>query len=123
MAGRNMPVEEQLVKKRELKTLQETFPNTEAGLLKFANYVVNNLIQGRPDINRVQADMLIWLFMGHKYRMIQAQRGQAKTTQTAIYAIFRLIHEPEARVLIISAGGKMSKEIASWCIQIIHGLE
>ncbi len=123
MAGRNMPQEEQLQKKRELKTLQEAFPNTEEGLLKFANYVVNNLIQGNPNINRVQADMLIWLFMGYKYRMIQAQRGQAKTTLTAIYAIFRLIHEPEARILIVSAGGKMSKEIASWSIQIIHGLE
>jgi hypothetical protein len=123
MAGRNMPIEEQKVKWRELKTLQATFPNTQDGLLKFANYVVNNLILGSPDINRVQADMLIWLFMGHKFRMIQAQRGQAKTTLTAIYGIFRLIHEPEARILIISAGGKMSKEIASWAIQILNGLD
>jgi hypothetical protein len=55
--------------------------------------------------------------------MVQAQRGQAKTTLTAIYAVFRLIHEPHLRVLIFSAGGKMSKEIASFVIQIINGLD
>lgn len=123
MAGRSMPIEDQIAKWEELKSLQATFPYTVEGLLAFGNYVVNNLIKGSPNINRVQADMLIWLFSGFKYRMIQAQRGQAKTTLTAIYAIFRLIHQPTDRILIFSAGGKMSKEIASWCIQIIHGLE
>ena len=48
---------------------------------------------------------------------------QAKTTLTAIYGVFRLIHAPSARILIFSAGGKMSKEIASFVIQILNGLD
>lgn len=48
---------------------------------------------------------------------------QAKTTLTAIYGVFRLIHQPTARILIFSAGGKMSKEIASFVIQILNGLD
>jgi hypothetical protein len=122
MAGREMPIEEQIQKWKELKEIQETFPDTVEGCLSFGDYVINNLIKGNPNINRTQADMLMWLYGGFKYRMIQAQRGQAKTTLTAIYAIFRLIHSPTDRILVFSAGGKMAKEIASWCIQILNGL-
>jgi hypothetical protein len=38
------------------------------------------------------------------YLMVQAQRGQAKTTITAIFAVWCLIHNPKWRVLIVSAG-------------------
>ena len=107
----------------ELAALQAAFPYTEEGCLAFAEYCINSLIRGNPHLNRVQADMILWLFNGSRFRMIMAQRGQAKTTITAIYAVFRLIHDPAARILIFSAGGKMAKEISSWVIQIIHGLD
>lgn len=60
---------------------------------------------------------------GSRLRMIQANRGLGKTTFAAIYSVFRLIHDPTTRVLIFSAGGKLSKEIANWVIQIMEGLE
>lgn len=107
----------------ELEEVQDLFPYNANGFLLFAQTVINELIRGNPDLNRVQSDICKWLFGGPKYRMIQAQRGQAKTTLTAIYAVFRLIHNPTTRVLIVSAGGKMSKEIASFVIQIIKGLD
>lgn len=53
------------------------------------------------------------------YKMIQAQRGQAKTTITACYAVWRLIHNPKTRILILSAGSDMAAEVANWIIQII----
>jgi len=106
-----------------LTEVQEAFPFTEDGFLLFAQVVINTLIRGNPNMNRIQADICLWLFGGPKYRMVEAQRGQAKTTLTAIYAVFRLIHNPSTRVLIFSAGGKMSKEIASFVIQIIKGLD
>jgi hypothetical protein len=55
--------------------------------------------------------------------MIQAQRGQAKTTITAAYAVWRQIHEPSTRVLIVSSGDTMATEIANWVIQIINGMD
>jgi hypothetical protein len=70
-----------------------------------------------------QLDMANYLQYGPLYRMIQAQRGQAKTTATAAYAVWRLIHNPTARILIISAGDTMAKEISNWIIQILNGME
>lgn len=55
-------------------------------------------------------------------KMVQAQRGEAKTTITGAYAVFELIHDPSTRVLIFSAGSKMSTQIASWVIQIIMSM-
>lgn len=123
MARRVMSKEDQLIRRKALLEVQEAFPYTQEGFLLFAQSCIYELIRGNPDLNRVQADICKWLFGGPKYRMVQAQRGQAKTTLTAIYAVFRLIHAPHKRVLIFSAGGKMSKEIASFVIQILNGLD
>ena len=123
MAKREISREVELEMRLALSEVQETFPNTEEGFLLFAQTCVNELIRGNPDLNRIQADICKWLFNGPKYRMVQAQRGQAKTTLTSIYGVFRLIHDPALRILIFSAGGKMSKEIASFVIQILNGLD
>lgn len=70
----------------------------------------------------IQQDIGEWVAYGPQYRMVQAQRGQAKTTITAAYAVWRCIHDPTTRVLIISAGSNMATEIANWIIQIIMGM-
>lgn len=106
-----------------LREVQEAFPYTVEGFLLFAQICVSTLIPGSPDLNRVQADICKWLFSGPNYRMVQAQRGQAKTSMASIGAVFFLIHNPKLILLIVSAGGKMSKEIASFVIQIIEGLD
>ncbi|HXB10938.1 MAG TPA: phage terminase large subunit [Bacteroidia bacterium] len=67
----------------------------------------------------LQQDIGLFLSTGPKYKMIMAQRGQAKTTITAIYAVWKLIHNPKLRVLILSAGSAMASQIANWLIQII----
>jgi hypothetical protein len=71
----------------------------------------------------VQQDIGHWVANGPQYRMVQAQRGQAKTTITAAYAVWRCIMDPTTRVLIISAGDTMATEIAGWIIQIIMGMD
>lgn len=70
-----------------------------------------------------QKDIWNYLERGPQYCMIQAQRGQAKTTITAIYAVWCLIHDPTMRVLIVSAGSRMAKQISGWIIQIINGMD
>ena len=70
----------------------------------------------------IQQDMGDFLAKGPKLAMLQAQRGQAKTTITAIYAVWCLIHNPATRILIVSAGGSMAKQISNWIIQIIMGM-
>ena len=70
----------------------------------------------------IQIDIGQWIAHGPQYRMVQAQRGQAKTTITAAFAVWRCIQDPSTRVLIISAGSDMATEIANWIIQIIQGM-
>lgn len=71
----------------------------------------------------IQYDIADFLQHGGSNIMIQAQRGQAKTTITAIFAVFCLIHDPKCRVLIISAGAKKANEISKGIILIINGME
>lgn len=71
----------------------------------------------------IQLDIAEFLEYGPKERMIQAQRGQAKTTITAAYAVWRLIHDPTTRIVIVSAGGTQATEIANWVIQIINNMD
>lgn len=71
----------------------------------------------------LQLDIAMYLEFGPTYRMIQAQRGQAKTTITACYAVWRIIHDPTTRVLIVSSGSDMATEISNWIIQIIMGMD
>lgn len=70
----------------------------------------------------VQLDIGEWIANGPQYRMVQAQRGQAKTTIAAIKAVHALIMDPTKRVLIISAGETMANEIATLVIKIFKGM-
>ncbi len=123
MAGQNLSLQEKVARWHMLKSLQEAFPLSVAGLLAFAQVVIHTTIVGNPDLNRMQADILRFLFSGHKYRMIMAQRGQAKTTLTAIYAVFMLIHFPHYRIVVFSQNSKRAKEIAGWIIKIFNALD
>ncbi|AUG87658.1 DNA packaging protein [Vibrio phage VEN] len=123
MAGQNLSIQEKVARWHMLKSLQEAFPLSVAGLLAFAQVVINTTIVGNPNLNRMQADILRFLFSGHKYRMIMAQRGQAKTTLTAIYAVFMLIHFPHYRIVVFSQNSKRAKEIAGWIIKIFNALD
>jgi len=101
----------------ELELLREHYPTFKPFL-----YDVMTTLLGFQ-CSEIQLDIAQYLEDGPKYRMIQAQRGQAKTTITATYAVWRLIHDPTTRILIVSAGGDMATEIANWVIQIVMGMD
>jgi len=69
-----------------------------------------------------QLDIAFFVAYGPVYCMVQAQRGEAKTTITGCYAIWMLIHNPSYRVLVVSAGTPLAKQISTWCIQIVNGM-
>lgn len=72
--------------------------------------------------SEVQHDIANYLAYGPQSLMVQAQRGQAKTTITAALAVWYLIHDPAERVLIISAGGAQANEISTLIVRIIMTL-
>jgi hypothetical protein len=101
----------------ELEALRAEYPDFRPFLFD----VVTGLMGF--DCTAVQLDIALYLERGPLFRMIQAQRGQAKTTITACYAVWRIIHDPTTRVLIISSGSDMATEISNWVIQIIKGMD
>ncbi|BAG70399.1 terminase large subunit [Ralstonia phage RSB1] len=75
------------------------------------------------DTTEIQVDIAEFLEYGPHYLMIQAQRGQAKTTITAAYAVWSLIHNPRNRVVIVSAGGTQANEISTLIVRIIMTMD
>jgi hypothetical protein len=71
----------------------------------------------------VQEDIAGYIAYGPQYLMVQAQRGQAKTTIAALYAVWYLIHNPAGRVLVVSAGGKQATDISTLIVRIILNMD
>ena len=71
----------------------------------------------------MQLDIADYLQYGPMNAMIQAQRGEAKTTITYFYAVWCLIHDPSTIIMILSAGSKMATQIATGCINTIYGMD
>ncbi len=68
----------------------------------------------------LQFDIGSFIAYGPQLAMVQAQRGQAKTTISAIAAVWTLIHNPQARVLVLSAGGTQASEISTLIVRLIQ---
>jgi len=74
-------------------------------------------------VSEVQQDIGHFLAYGPQYLMVQAQRGQAKTTIAAIAAVWDLIQNPWHRVLILSAGGKQANEISTLIVRLLMTMD
>src|SRR5690625_5729698 len=64
-------------------------------------------------ITDMQLDIGIYMASGPDKRMVMAQRGEAKSTLAALYAVWRLIQDPTGRGLITSAGEEKAGEVAN----------
>lgn len=71
----------------------------------------------------IQRDIAGYMVYGPQHLMVQAQRGQAKTTIAAAFAVWCLIHSPAHRILIISAGGTQAVEISTLIVRIIMNVD
>lgn len=71
------------------------------------------------DTTDMQADIAAYMQNGPRLRMVMAQRGEAKSTLAALYAVWRLIQDPKCRVLVVSGGEKQASEVAVLIIRLI----
>lgn len=99
-------------RENQLRLLQQTFPS-------FVPFLVVTLKFLGFNATELQRDIGAYLEFGPKDIMVQAQRSQAKTTITAIFAVWCLIHHPTWAVLILSAGGKQANEISTLIVKLI----
>jgi len=109
-------VEQSVMRHRKLEVIQEHYSE----FLPFLVEVMELLGFSTTDIQR---DIASYIAYGPHYLMVQAQRGQAKTTICSAYAVWTLIHDPRARVLILSAGGSQASDISTLIIRIIMTMD
>jgi hypothetical protein len=67
----------------------------------------------------VQLQICDYLENGPKRRVICAFRGCGKSTLSAMYILWRLFHEPELKVLVISASMSRSEALTAWLLKTI----
>lgn len=71
-------------------------------------------------ITPMQRDIARYMQHGPRKCMVQAQRGEAKSTLAALYAVWCLVHDQTFRVLIVSGGEKQASEVALMVIRLIE---
>lgn len=67
----------------------------------------------------VQMQILDYLENGPKRRVICAFRGCGKSTLSAMYILWRLYHNPEEKILIVSASMSRAEAMSAWLLKTI----
>lgn len=94
----------------------------KATLHSFAEFAVVGMRVLGFDTTDMQVDIAEYManpIYGRK-KMVQAQRGEAKSTLAALYAVWCLIQDQSKRVLIVSGGEKQASDVAILIIRIIE---
>lgn len=86
---------------------------------EFADFAADGMAFLGFPLTDMQADIADFMQHGPRLRMVMAQRGEAKTTLAALYAVWRIIHRPSTRVLIVSAGEQNSNDTATLIVRLI----
>ena len=85
----------------------------------FAEFAALGMMKLGFKISRIQYDIAEFMQHGGLKRMVQAQRGQAKSTLAALYIIWRLGQDPSTRTLIVSGAGQQADDIAILIVRLI----
>lgn len=104
--------EDALRRWERLELIQQAYP-------EFVPFLRDGMEELGFKTSEIQEDIGLWLQHGPSMLGIMAQRGEAKTTIIALFAIWLLIHEPALRVLIVSAGEDLATEISTLIVRLI----
>lgn len=66
----------------------------------------------------MQRDIAVDMQHGDVNRLIEAQRGEAKSTIACLFGVWNLVQDPKYRVVIVSAGTDKAEENGN----LMHGL-
>lgn len=68
----------------------------------------------------MQRDIARYMQYGPRNSMVAAQRGEAKSTLAALFAVWSLIRDQSFRILIVSGGEKQASDVAVLIIRMIE---
>lgn len=71
------------------------------------------------ELTDMQRDIARYMQHGPQKSMVAAQRGEAKSTLAALFAVWSLIQDQSYRVLIVSGGEKQASDVAILIIRMI----
>ena len=108
-----MGIYDRTLTQKELKTLVNDFRS-------YLNYVWEGI--NLPCPTPIQTDMAKTLMTGDKRLLIEAFRGVGKTYITGAYVTWRLLRNPNEKVLIVSQSGPHSDAIAQFIRRLIFDL-
>ncbi len=94
----------------QLKKIVTHFPS-------FVSYVWECI--GLPDATPIQKDIANTLQEGNRRLLIQAFRGLGKTYLSGAYAAWRLLRDPNEKILIVSASGPHAVAISTFLHKLI----
>lgn len=86
---------------------------------RFEDFAADGMAFLGFDLTDMQEDIAQFMQDGPRLRMVMAQRGEAKSTLAALYAVWRIIQRPSTRVLIVSGGEKQASEVATLVVRLI----
>ena len=67
----------------------------------------------------VQMQILDWMENGPKRQIAAGFRGVGKSTLAAMFILWRLYHNPELKVLVVSASMSRSEALTAWMLKTI----
>ena len=85
-------------------------------------YLVHKHLQ-LPDPTPVQYDIAKFIEFGPKRSMVQAYRGVGKSHITSAYVVWRLLCNPEDKILVISASKERADSFSTFTQRLIAELE
>lgn len=72
------------------------------------------------ELTDMQGDIADYMQDGPRNSMVAAQRGEAKSTLAALFAVWSLLHDQSYRVLIVSGGENQASDVAILIIRMIE---
>ena len=75
---------------------------------------------GLPDPTPIQYDIAKYLQTGPKRKVVEAFRGVGKSWITAAYVLFRLYHDPQLKILVVSASKERADNFSTFALRLIN---
>ena len=98
-----------------LRLVQEAYPT-------FLDFLTDAMDTLGFSVTAVQEDIAEFIADGPDSLMVEAQRGEAKSTIACIHGVYSLIRDPAHRVLVFSGGAEKAKENSFLMQRLIGGM-
>jgi hypothetical protein len=77
---------------------------------------------GLPPPTKVQLDIAAYLQRGPRREIIEAFRGVGKSWITVAFVLWVLLLNPQAKVMVVSAGETLAGDFTQFCMRLIEGM-